>query len=164
MPVKIFSVLAIIAACCFIGNEMASSLKRRADMLEGFICAISMTESFISALSMPLCDIYRNLAEHIKILSPFFIELASSPLPTGQAWKTQLKNISSISDDDRKILLSMAKTLGTCDTETQLNNLALTKKRLTDNLSEARAKIKSDAGMYKSVSIFTGIGIAVLLI
>ena len=40
----------------------------------------------------------------------------------------------------------------------------LTKKRLQQNLADAKEKIKSDAKMYKSVSLFTGIGIAVLLI
>ena len=164
MPVKIFLVLAIVASCCYIGHEMANNLKQRAVILEAFISAISMTEDFISALSMPLCDVYRSLAEHIKILNPFFLQLADSPQSPYLSWKASLKAVHYLTDDDRKILLSMAKTLGMCDSETQINSLRLTKKRLCCNMEEAKEKIKSDAGMYKSVSLFTGIGIAVLLI
>ena len=164
MLIKIFSALAIVASCFYIGREMADNLKRRAETLDGFICALSMTGDFISALSMPLCDIYKNLAEHIKILNPFFTQLANSSQPSSVSWKTALKTVRCLTDDDRKIILSMSKTLGMCDIETQINSLNLTMKQLRGNLEDAKTKIKSDAGMYKSVSLFTGIGIAVLLI
>lgn len=164
MAVRIIFSLIIVLSCRFIGNEMADILKRRVTVLDSFICAISMVEDYISALSMPLNDIYLNISTHIKPLADFFIKLSSSPLSTEAAWKKELKSISSLTDEDRKIIISMASTLGTSDTETQLNNLRLVKKRLTDNLCDASEKVKSDSGMYKSVSIFTGIGLAVLLI
>lgn len=163
MIFKIIAATLIISVCGYIGFEMSNALKLRVRTLGEFIVSLGSLENYIESIHMPLGEIYKKLSCECEVLKEFYCNLAKSDTDNETAWNREIKTLGLINEADRRILCELSSTLGKCNISTQLTNLRFAKSRLCENLKGAKETFAADAKMYRTVSLFTGIGIAVLL-
>jgi len=163
---KILGSLVIIGACSFVGHQISNELRGRVKTLEGWQCALLQIENYICFTKMPLAEIYKQQSTIKGEVGDFFKKLLQydvQRVDTKALWNKEIEKIPYMTKEDKDILLMLAENLGTSITETQVNTIELIKKNIEQNLFEAKENEKRDAKMYKTISFFTGVGIAILL-
>jgi len=151
--------MAIVFSCSFVGIRMAGSLRLRVKVLTDMLAAVGQIESCIAAVRMPLAEIYEKLSESRGIAGEFF----SKVIP-GVSWKNQMSILSGLSTQDKAILTDLSEKLGACEAERQIDELKLTQNFLREELEKARTEMLENSKIYRSMSFFTGVVIAILLI
>ena len=159
MIIKIICSLVIILSCSFIGIKLSNGLFLRVRTLSGMLAAINKMESCISTVRMPLNEIYKELSLEKGIVGEFF-----SKVKAGENWKKQLDILPGITSTDKKIFLDLSESLGDYESERQLGQLNLTQNLLISSLKQAKTDMAENSKVYRAMSFFTGIVIAILLI
>lgn len=121
--------------------------------------AINKMENCISAVRMPLGEIYEELSTEKGAIGEFF-----SKVKTGEGWKKHLDALPGVTNGDKKILTDLSENLGNFETERQLGELKLTQNLLMSALNQAKTDMADNSKVYRAMSFFTGVIIAVLLI
>ena len=158
MTIKILSAVAIVISCSFVGMRMANSLRLRVRMLTDMLAAVGQIESCIAAVRMPLTEIYDKLSKSKGIAGEFF-----SKVTPGISWKSQMGILSGLSVRDKAILIDLSEKLGAYETEREIDELKLTQNFLREELDKARTEMLENSKIYRSMSFFTGVVIAILL-
>lgn len=167
MLIKIIGSVIIVTACTFVGVELSKELMGRVKVLEEWLHALMQIQNYICYTKMPLADIYEQLEKSEGEVSGFFARVRQNldlERSTGALWKLELEGVHYLSKEDKEILSQLSETLGQSDSESQVSQIELTQNRLVQNLCDAKERAKRDAKMYRALSFFTGVGIAILLI
>lgn len=159
MTVKLFCALTIILSCSFIGMRLSNALFLRVRTLSGMLGAINKMGNQISAVRMPLNEIYDELSKEKGAVGEFF-----SKVKTGQNWKKQLDILPGITSTDKRIFIGLSENLGEFEVERQLGQIKLTEELVASALKQAKTDMAERAKVYRAMSFFTGVVIAVLLI
>lgn len=159
MTVKIICAVLIILSCSFIGIRVSDSMHKRVRSLSAILAAIGHIESCIGTIRMPLSEIYETLAEKNGVIGEFF-----SKLSPGENWNKQIDIFDGLSPQDKTIICGLSQKLGAFETERQLDDIRLTKSMLGEALSKAKKDVAENSKVYRTMSFFTGVVIAVLLI
>ncbi len=163
MLIKLLGGLIIVGACCFVGFEMSKELSGRVHILKEFITVLEKMHSLISYGKMPLSQLYAEISEDETIVGRFFKNIEWTGEPSGE-WKKELKKLPYITKSDIRVLQMLADNLGKTDSENQLRDIKLAINDLNSALSQAKEIETRDSKMYKSMSFFAGIAVAILLI
>lgn len=159
MIIKITCALIIILSCSFIGVKLSNALFLRVRTLSGMLGAINKMESCISTVRMPLDEIYHELSMEKGIVGEFF-----SKVKVGESWKKQLDILPGITSSDKQIFMDLSEKIGEYETERQLGQLKLTQNLLISSLKQAKTDMADNSKVYRTMSFFTGVVIAILLI
>lgn len=159
MAIKIICSAVIIISCSYIGLKMSNFMRMRVRTLTEMLAAVGHIESCISTVRMPLSEIYRTLASSKGNVGKFFSEL----IP-GESWEKRLDELPGLSSQDKEMLIDFSKKLGSFESERQLDELKLSKSRLTTALGQAKNDMTENSRIYRSISFFAGVVIAILLI
>ncbi len=163
MLIKVLGGLVIVVACCCVGFEMSKELSGRVRVLGEMAAALEKMHSLISYSKTPLTELYAELAGDDSMAQRFFMSVEWSE-PPRSGWKKAIKQLPYITKSDAQILQRLADNLGRSDSENQLSDIKFAEAEINAALGQAKALEARDSRMYKSVSFFAGIGIAVLLI
>lgn len=163
MLIKLVGGLIIILTCCCVGYEMSAELTGRVKVLQQLISAFEQMYGLINGAKMPLAEIYRELSAGETAAGRFFGSLDKNA-PPSESWRENIKQLRCISREDIKIVTRLADNLGRSGCEVQLKDIRFAINNLESALKEAKETAAKDSRMYKSVSFFAGVGIAVLLI
>ncbi len=165
MLVKILGALAIVVSCSMVGFELSSQLTKRVKILELWEEALRKMQSYIEYAKMPLYEIYENLAGDETAVAQFFKTLTERRgESTSKSWKKTLAQANYITKKDKEILQNLAGSLGVGDYETQLKDIDFTLKNIRGAIEQAQAISLRDAKLYRSISFFAGVTIAILLV
>lgn len=163
MVIKILGACIIIFVCTYTGFQLSSDLSSRVKLLAAWHNTLIEMENYISALQMPLNEIYIRLSR--GELENFFAGLSSrGGESTAEAWKKELKKLKYLDCEDKLILENLSLTLGASDMQTQLSNISLAAQDIKTRLEAAAEKSKTDSKLYRTVSFFAGIGISIILL
>lgn len=166
MIIRIIGGLIIILACSYVGFEISKELRGRVKALDNWARALLQIENYICYTKMPLAEIYERLANQKNASGEFFNNLLKYDLQiidTKDSWNIEIEQLRYLTKEDKCILSQLAENLGKSDTDTQIQTIALAQKNIEQNLLCARENEKRDAKMYKTISFFAGVGIAILL-
>ncbi len=159
MTVKIICAAVIVISCSYVGVKLAGALRLRVRMLTDMVAAVEQIESCIGTVRMPLSEIYATLSMTKGAAGEFF-----SKVKPGESWKKQLDILTGLTSRDKALLLDLSNKLGAYETERQLDEIRLAKVMLTDALSQAKSDMLENSKVYRAMSFFTGVVIAILLI
>ncbi|MBR6523682.1 MAG: stage III sporulation protein AB [Clostridia bacterium] len=159
MTIKIICAAVIVISCSYVGVKMSNLMRMRVRVLTDMLAAVGHIESFISTVRMPLSEIYRTLAESKGNVGEFF-----SGLTAGESWAKRLEKLTGLSPQDKEMLAEFSVKLGSYDSERQLDEIRLSKSRLEANLLQAKTDLNENSRIYRSMSFFAGVVIAILLI
>lgn len=159
MTVKFICAAVIVISCSYVGIKLSNSLRVRVRMLSEILAAIGQIEISISTVRMPLTEIYSSLSTLKGATGEFF-----KRVEPGISWKNQLDILTGLTAQDKALLTELSEKLGSYETERQLDELRRTQSLLTAALGQARTEMTENSRVYRSMSFFTGIVIAILLI
>ena len=159
MIVKVICGAIIILSCSLIGIRLSESMHKRVRSISALLAAIGHIESCIRTVRMPLTEIYKTLSEKNGVIGEFF-----SKVVPGESWNKHIDVFSGLSPQDKTIICNLSEKLGAYETDRQLDEIGLTKKVLSDALEKAKKDVAENSRVYRSMSFFTGVVIAVLLI
>lgn len=161
MFIKIIGFFVIVGACTAAGIEISRELSGRVKILIEWIGTVKLMQCSIAQFNMPLDDIYKEISNSGGELKTFFEKIRGGDFKT---WKREVCRIKYLSKKDILVLNKLGGGLGGKLSDEQLNFLDYIKNMLEENLNEAKQAEKNDGKMYRSLSFFVGIGLAVLLI
>ena len=165
MPVKILGAIAIIASCTMLGFELSSHLIKRVRVLETWQQVLRRMSGLIEYAKTPLYEMYEIFAAEKGEVGLFFSSLLKcSGESTEKSWKKSMSEMKGLSKTDSDILMNLAKGLGQGDTDTQLKDIEFALVGIGTALEQAKAVSIRDAKMYRSISFFAGVTVAILLI
>lgn len=159
MTVKILCAALIVITCSMVGMKLSNLMAMRVRSLGGFLSAVAKMENAISAVRMPLEEIYAELSGEKGKMGEFF-----SKLSPGSNWKKHLTMFPELTAQDKVIITNLSEKLGEFDSERQLNELKYAENLLEEALVNAKADMSANARVYRSMSFFTGVVIAILLV
>lgn len=165
MPVKIVGMIAIVTSCTMLGFELSSHLIKRVHVLEVWQRVLRRMSGLVEYAKTPLYEMYEAFASEKNEVGMFF----SSVLKCGgedtlKSWKKNMGEMRWLSKSDMEILINLAKGLGKGDTDTQLKEIEFALTGITSALEGAKEIAARDAKMYRSISFFAGITVAILLV
>ena len=138
---------------------MSNLLRLRVRALTDMLAAVGHIESYISTVRMPLNEIYGTLARAKGNVGKFF-----SGLSPGESWEKRLDELNGLTPQDKEMLTEFSEKLGGSCSEEQLDEIKLSKSRLEANLLQAKTELNENSRVYRSMSFFAGVVIAILLI
>lgn len=161
MYIKIIGFLVIVGTCTAAGIEISRELSGRVKLLTEWIGAIKIMQCNIIQFKMPIDEIYKEIVKNGGLLRNFFENMQNGDTKN---WQRELSRMKYLVPKDICVLNKLGKGLGEKTEEEQIKFLEYIKNMLEENLKEAAATEKNDGKMYKSVSFFAGVGLAVMLI
>lgn len=165
MPVKIAGMVAIIASCTMLGFELSSHLIKRVRTLEAWQQVLRRMSGLVEYAKTPLYEMYEIFAAEKDEVGAFFSALLKcGGENTLKSWQKNMSEMRWLSKQDTEILMNLAKGLGKGDTETQIKDIEFALSGISAALKAAKEISARDAKMYRSISFFAGVTVAILFI
>ncbi|MBR2472307.1 MAG: stage III sporulation protein AB [Clostridia bacterium] len=165
MPVKIAGAVAIIASCTMLGFELSSHLIKRVQILGVWQQVLQRMNGLIGYAKTPLYEIYETFATEEGEVGMFFSSLLKcGGEDTLKSWKKNMGKMKWLSKKDEEILINLAKGLGKGDADTQIKDIEFAYDGISAALIQAKTICTRDSKMYRSISFFAGVTVAILLI
>ena len=168
---KLLSALFIISAFSITGIYISVLGKQRVEILKSIITMLSVAETQLRYLHIPVAELMKNLSESSAVSDLKFIgrcsEMLENGAPFSVAWKNSIEEDSEI----KKLLPATYKSLallgdeiGSTDLEGQLSSCGYFKQIFTAALSECEEKSKRNSKLCPSLGILLGISAAIMMI
>lgn len=173
MLLKILGSVMIIGASAFVGYIFANDCSRRPQELRDIQTMLKMFENEINFLSNVLSEAFYKIYKSSTSKTAFFFKSTIEHLrkdeniSAAEAWeKSVFQHIDStaLNHEDKEILISFGRMLGSSDCQGQINNIemALHQLRLQEQKAEEyREKYET---MYRSLGVLAGIALVIVLI
>ncbi len=163
--VKIIGSVLIITASVSVGWSKSKQLSNRKVFLQEFIAfltTLSTNFRFNSAdiFTLTALSLGEKLAANISFANP-------QNLSFEQIWQMQIKILPrsySLKKQDISLLNEFGAELGKTDVEGQLKHIELYKSLFTKQLYEAEELIVQKSKLYKTLGLFVGISIVLVII
>ncbi len=167
MELKIVGGCIIVICGFLLGNYYAGRLKKRCATLQAFIGAVVRMQNTIAFTAAPIQELYEELAQEDDEAGQFFARLcASKSLQKApeKAWNKTLLECTSLLKEDKEILRQMGQMLGGSDCSSQINQLALCRTQLEQQLDGARSVASSNMKLARGLGVFGGIFVVLVLL
>lgn len=173
MLFKVIGSIIVILSCSFIGVILSRDCIRRPAQLRELQGILQMFENQISYL----CDVIAEAFEKISRVggtqtSIFFsraVEILkeNKTISAAEAWEQAVEQCirkTALNREDREILSSFGRLLGSTDMEGQIGNIRLTIGQLKLQEEKAEESRKKNESMYRSLGILGGLAVVTLLL
>ena len=148
-----------------LGFELSSHLIKRVHLLEVWQQVLRRMSGLVEYAKTPLNEIYEIFAAEKGEIGLFFSSLLKcGGENTLKSWKKNISVMKWLSKTDSEILMNLAKGLGKGDVDTQIKDIEFALAGITSELNQAKEISARDAKMYRSISFFAGVTVAILLV
>ncbi|WP_042145884.1 stage III sporulation protein SpoIIIAB [Paucisalibacillus sp. EB02] len=169
---KWIGALLFISATTWLGFEWSNKLTRRPKHIRQLINALQVLEAEILYSQLPLHDAFSSIARQIPDPCSSFFQLVANRMVEKYSyfesvWEESVATFmesSSLSVNEKEILLQFGRTLGQHDFNQQQKHIQLTIKHLERELQDARDEQDRYGKMAKNLGFLTGLFIVLLLI
>lgn len=167
MELKIIGGCIIIICGFLFGNYYAGRLKKRCTTLQSFISAVVRLQNTIAFTAAPVQELYEELSQESGDAGEFFARLCASKWlqkAPEKAWNKTLLECTALLKEDKEILRQMGQLLGGSDCDSQINQLALCRTQLEQQLDNARSVASSNMKLARGLGVFGGIFVVLVLL
>lgn len=172
MLLKIIGIGLIIVSSNLIGINFSRQLEGRLIDVRSLKLCLGSLKKEIVFLSNPIPDALLTISNIKSNLSGIFKECGTilkskKGYCVDEAWEISVENnfkYTCLKLQDKELLLSISKGLGTYDKEHQSNYIDSMILQLESLEKDALDLVKKNVKLYKSLSIFGGLAIVILLI
>ena len=163
----------IFVGCGYLGILFSLSFKKRVTQLEDFRHIVKQLEFDIDFLNTPLCDSLKRLSNLCDGGIGDVITYVYKGLSVGgcvemkRLWKDAVERFEyelALNDEDKKIIIEFAGSLGCGDRIREKNNIKATAMRLDVAIDEARGLAVTNSRMYRGLGFLTGIFIIIVML
>jgi len=170
---KLMGSVLIISASSVMGYIWSRDCSKRPQELRTLQKMLQMLETQMNFMTDVICDAFQKVSSFsTSNVSLFFSGtvkiLKENPgISVSEAWTTAVTEnfkMTSLNKEDREILLSFGKMLGSTDMEGQIKNIRLTMSQLELQEIKAEESKKKNEKMYQSLGILGGIALVIILL
>ncbi|MGI6731271.1 MAG: hypothetical protein ACOX5F_05125 [Anaerovoracaceae bacterium] len=171
--IKFLLYILIIAGASISGMLKAKSFDNRVFHLQDFISTLKILESEMKYLMDPLPEIFKRI-QHIKRgMTSMLFQTTWEMLQEdqthnfSQCWEKAVYTVyneSSLTREDKEIIVDFGMNIGKTDIENQLNIFSRTSSLLEGQVKEAIEHRTTKGKMYKSLGVAIGILVVIILI
>ncbi len=161
---KILGGALIVLAGYFIGRQKSQKLYCRRNFLKNITVFLS---SLQTSLRYDCSDIFTIVTESAKRQGLDCLECRSSGKSFAETWYEKiscLPNEYSALKSDKELLNKFGENLGATDVEGQLKHIELYKTQFEKQLSFAEEDIAKKAKLYKTLGLFAGTAVVLMII
>lgn len=159
----------IFLAGAIAGLAASATLSQRVTSFEQLERLISYLETQIRYSGAPIYEILQqSLKTDLRKLN--FLKVSADLLAKGEnpeiAWKTAVKycDENGFTAQDKELIFSFGKGLGSSDTEGQLNHCETYRQLFRDRLKNARIEAQSKGRLYVTLGLAGGMGAVLLML
>ncbi len=171
MLIKIIGAAALIGATSLIGFSLAADCSKRPRTLRELQALFQMFENEISYLSNLLYEAFLRIYQNSNLTAAIIFKAAAENLKAGgvsadKAWENAVNENYlklSLSREDKEVLVTFGKMLGSSDLEGQLNNIKLVSSQLKLQETKSEEMKRKNEKMYRSLGVLSGLAITVIL-
>ncbi len=172
MWIKLLGCLLVVFAASALGFSKAAEFSARLNCLMDVQSALRRFEGEIAFTKTPILEVFTKLAKDSggwvsKVFSDVVEQLKQCDgIPASEAWRTAVfrSKESMLKNEDIEIILDFGKCLGSTDVDGQLLNLSAVIAQLDRQMENARETRDKNQKLYRSLGVYAGILIAVLLL
>lgn len=172
MMLKIIGSIIVLISCSLTGYKYSLKYSRRPQELRVLQGLFQLFENEIGFMSSVLKDAFLKIYTCTESKSAIFFKACVEELDkeeglnAREAWvKGVEKNIknTSLDNEDKEILISFGKMLGSSDLDGQIKNIRLTIKKLELQEDKAEELRRRNEKMYKHLGVLCGLAIVIIL-
>lgn len=171
MILKILGGIFIMGSSFVLGMYYSFKTDYRINDLLEMKKALIMLISEIEFNLSPLGEAVKNISFKVnipvsKIFSEFSEELEKKDCSASEKWKKVLNknfDLSYFNDEDIENLISFGQSLGYLDRQQQINNIKITLEYIENKVSELMEKSKINKKMCRSLGVFGGAAVMIIL-
>lgn len=163
--------LLLFAGCSYVGFAKAGSVKRRLDVVEGFLLDIRQLSISMRYRMTPIRELIGQL--EASALKEFWEDLLSQmghSRPLGDAWREALQKMrgengdfSYLTDEEARVLSDFGASLGTSDFQAQKANMEMALERLAMLAEALRREVSQKGKIYRSLGMLGGLAAAIVV-
>ena len=144
-------------------------MKNRIVLLEKIQILIDLTQTYIGFVNSDILSLIRTLTENSNLSDLSFLnDCMSTVIETEDfscAWNKSVNDFrSSLTKEDKDILISFGSQLGKSDTQGQISNCELHKQRINSQIYKAEEIYKKHGNLYFNLCIISGILLDLVLL
>ena len=171
--VKISGIFCIVAGCTGIGFLKSRELKSRIDYLRGFQKKYMELQNEIRYLSIPLTEIFENIADRCHDdYRDFFLEVGKNLCQKNcrnieHIWKKAVQTClldSPLEQTDLCLISEIGEHIGYLDKKAQLSAMEFYMERLNTIITDLSGQAANQKRLYESLGIFSGLILTLCLI
>lgn len=168
--IKLIILVTIFITSSSIGYIIANQYKNRVNELKEFKNALNMLKTKMRYTYETIPDIFEEISKSTEqnisnIFKSAVQSMRSLQLNAGEAWKESIMNSkTSISKEDKTILMNLEKLLGKTDLEGQVGEIEITNNFLDVQIEKAEKERQKNEKLYKTLGNVIGMTIVILLI
>ena len=173
MWLKLIGGILVLSASALIGALLSEDIRRRPEELRELQGLLLIFENEMSYLSRPLPDVFQNICSAGRTpVTGFFRKTlgylrSCQGISASEAWEGAIDAVfpqTGLNGEDKAILMTFGKMLGSADTEGHLKNIRLTAARLGIQEKKAVEIRDKNEKIYKTLGILGGIAIVIILL
>lgn len=172
MLLKFAGSLVVLCASTFLGYAVASDFGKRPQQLRELQAMMILLENEIAFMSNLLKDALHKVGTSSKGRTAVFFRQAVTHLEescagASEAWsKSVEENIenTALNQEDREILITFGKMLGSSDYEGQIRNIRIALSQLQVQEKKAEELKKKNESLYRNLGILGGLAIVIVLL
>lgn len=172
MIIKAIGTLLTVAAAWLYGYYTAEYSRKRIEELENFKRGFALFGSETLYAGGMLCEVFKSVAERTGGTAKAVFETAAAMLyekaaeGAGAVWEICLEDKtknSFLAEEDIKSLLAFGRCLGFADRQCQGANADMAVEYINTKQEELRKKYLTEAKLYRSLGVLTGLLAAVVI-
>ena len=167
---RMLGAVLVAAGCVWIGEKKARRLTARVQMLSSLSLSLEQMERELQLRLLPLPVLMEELSVRGDPLVRDLFRHARKALENlqettfDQAWPVLIRDIPSLEESDRRLLLPLGQILGRYDGSGQAASLSLVRRELERQQEQARAESIRLGRVYRAVGAAGGGFLIILLL
>lgn len=158
--------IIFVAAGIFLGLYQSLKLKKREEALTEILRFLEEMSVQIHYRILPVEQLIAEMSGgRFRFLDSVYEKLnEQKSIDWRTAWEDAAKDTNELNAEDRELLISVGKQLGTSDVAGQLAMFELNKALFSSRLAGASEENLKKSKMYRSVGLFAGLGAAAIIL
>ena len=164
-----YSMLQLVfISSTLIGKYIAQHYYYRLKELEDIKTALNILKSKIKFTYEPLPEIFNEIAQNINKNIAQLFENSTKKMENKtatEAWNESIEEYKgNLTEEDKQVIKTLSKMLGTTDSEGQINQIEVTENFLDNQIRQAQEEKNKNEKLYKKLGSTIGLAIVIILI
>lgn len=166
--IKYCMLFFVFLSSSLIGKYIAQKYRYRLEELEDMKNALNIFKSKIKFTYEPIPEIFGEISKNTyKTISKLFESCKEKmkEKTASKSWEESVDEIEgNINQEDKQVLKTLSKLLGTTDVEGQISQIEVTEELLDKQIKEAREEKEKNEKLYKKLGSTIGLAIVIILV
>lgn len=166
--IKYLILFLVFIISALIGKYISKQYIYRLKELEEIKNALNILKSKIKFTYEPLPEIFEEISKNTTInISRIFTKAKEemNNKSASEAWENSIDEYSgNLNKEDKQVIKTLSKLLGTTDTDGQLSQIEVTESFLDEQIRQAQEEKNKNEKLYQKLGVTIGMAIVIILI